>query len=358
MRTVITGRPLATPADPRHERWSTPVRLQAVRRHIAAGSLDAARAELDGLVAADPDSLRVHDLMLDVLELQGDLAAAVLEVRRARHLTTDRGIAPRVRRWLGELAVTDPSWLPRSAGLPGAAADPIPGRILDLVAPATADGASFATWTERSVQARLAAGLHPVVVTTLGSAGTGAGTHEDRTGSLASPTRYRLDLGAAYPLDGPADARLDDAMWLLTRIARRERPAVVQVASRLERPDEVLLGRALRAAFGFPLVVVVGPGRDLATDPDATAAPSLDEGERIAVRVRSTLARGLAAADALLAADEAGAIALRGFGIEPNRITVLPAAAAGEERAGDDLRALGRGYADAYERLTARAATA
>ena len=149
-------------------------------------------------------------------------------------------------------------------------------------------------------------------------------------------------------------------MWLLTRLVRRERPAIVHVASRLERPDEVLLGLGLHAQVGLPLVIALAPGHEPAIAPGSKGAGS-PAGDRIDARVQSTIARCVAAADGLVVADAVGVTALRGLGVNVDRVILLSpevAATPGDRADSDDLRSLGLRYRDVYDRLSGAARVA
>src|SRR5690606_18867998 len=115
----------------------------------------------------------------------------------------------------------------------------------------------YSVRSKYTVEGQLAAGLQPVVVTALGfprQIGVTDAAAEETIGGV----RYlRLDPGADYDFDKPADEYLQDYTEAAAEVVRAEAPAVIHVHSGHRGFEAALVGLALGRHFGIPVVYEV-----------------------------------------------------------------------------------------------------
>ena len=204
--------------------------LAAVQAGVDAGRGSDARRLADDLYAAYPDDRRVITRRSNLLAAAGDVTEALRLVQRlpAPDLRKHLGRADRLA---GTLVETSPGWIPRIAG-PARPMTPAPGTVLHLLkesAPELTNG--FTMRSRYNLLAAREVGIAPVVVTSLGfPRRLGIDEFATEVEHDGIP-HYRLDLGPAYPLDGPFDRILLDQSWLTAQVARRVAPSVIHASS-------------------------------------------------------------------------------------------------------------------------------
>ena len=247
----VTGREVKRPA---RRVAPDPVPWDQIRADLDGDRPTDGLARIDEELAAHPENVRLLTLRRFALSRLGELSASLDALADLRAVADEPALARLERETVARLVETDPRWLPRVPG-PARPVDPRPGVVLHLLkesVPYRQTG--FTTRSRYMVLAQRDAGLTPVVVTQPGfprSAGVaGAAAMEEVDG-----IRYhRLDPGNAYPAERPFDLALRDHSWLAARVAREERPAVIHAASGPRGADGALVGLALGAHLGIPVV--------------------------------------------------------------------------------------------------------
>src|SRR5690606_594541 len=132
----------------------------------------------------------------------------------------------------GRLRETSPSWRPTVPGDPEPLRPAAENKVLHLLKislPYRQSG--YSVRSKYTVEGQLAGGLQPVVVTALGfprQIGVTDAAAEETIGGV----RYlRLDPGADYDFDKPADEYLQDYTEAAAEVVRAEAPAVIHVHS-------------------------------------------------------------------------------------------------------------------------------
>lgn len=179
---------------------------------------------------------------------------------RQRH-AADARVRAHETKELGRLRELDVRWTPT---LPPSdvAYEPVEGRVLHVIkesAPYLTNG-----YTMRSgytVASQLAAGLDPVVVTSLGFPRKELHdvTPDDlETAEVFGVRHHRLDLGPTFPYETvPWDELLEAACVAVQPIVEEERPQLVQAGSGYRGIETALLGLAIARRYGLPFVYEV-----------------------------------------------------------------------------------------------------
>ena len=231
-----------------------PAVLDEIRAQLDADRPAEALARIEEHLIAWPRHVRLLTLRRFALARLGELNASLDALADLRAVADEPALARLERETEARLVETDPRWLPWIPG-PPRRDEPRPGVVLHLLKESVPHRQTgFTTRSRYMVLAQRDAGLTPVVVTQPGfprSAGVeGAQAVEEVEG-----IRYhRLDPGGAYPSERPFDLALRDHAWLAARVARDERPAVIHAASGPRGADGALVGLALGAHLGVPVV--------------------------------------------------------------------------------------------------------
>lgn len=249
---LVTGREVKRPA--RRVDAPDPAVLDRIRADLDGDRPTAALTRIDEELVTRPTNVRLLALRRFALTRLGELSASLDALADLRAVADEPGLARLERETIARLVETDPRWLPRIPG-PARPVDSRPGVVLHLLKESVPHRQTgFTTRSRYMVLAQRDAGLTPVVVTQPGfprSAGvTGAPALE-----VVDGIRYhRLDPGGAYPAERPFDLALRDHSWLAARVGRDERPAVIHAASGPRGADGALVGLALGAHLGVPVV--------------------------------------------------------------------------------------------------------
>ncbi len=319
LRDLVTGRP--------PEAWRgraggpplDPSRIAEARRALDEGRPDEALAAAAEILASHPRTIAAHEIRQAALLRIGEPTTSLAALRTLRRIGDTAERAALDRRLVGMLRESDPGWLPRLAG----AADPIapvsPGRVLHLLKESLPDRQTgFAMRSHHVMAAQRAGGLDPVAVTALGFP-RAAGRVAPAVETIDEIRMHRLDLGASYPADVPSDRYLEDFAWLASGVVHAERPAILHAASGLRGYDMALVGLALRARHGLPLVYEVRSF--LETSWSSREGAGLAEMSR---RRQAAETRAMTEADAVVTIAEAMRHEIVARGIPPERVFVAP----------------------------------
>lgn len=315
-------RPGAGAARPAHREPRVPARaLAEVARATARGDYNRAIELTDELLERHPNSTRVLTLRRQALAPTGSLTERARVLHRLHALTGDDDSRTAERAILGRLIETSPGWLPR---IPGPA-HPITPESDDIVmhlqkasVPYFLTG--FTMRQRYNVMAARDAGVRPVSVTTLGFPRELGIVDFPPYQVLDGIPHYHLDLGPFYPLDQPVDVLLEDQAWLLARLARRIRPAVLHASSGHRGYEFALMGQALREHLGIPLVYEVRSFFEATW----TGDEAWQERGEYYERRHDTETRTMLAADHVITIAEAMREEIIERGIDPDRVSVVP----------------------------------
>ena len=248
----VTGREPKRPA--RRVDAPDPALFEQIRADLDEDRAAEALARIEAGLAERPANARLLSLRRFTLSRLGELNASLDALADLRAVADEPGLGRVERETVARLVETDPRWLPRVPG-PGRRVEPRPGVVLHLLKESVPHRQTgFTTRSQYMVLAQRDAGLTPVVVTPPGFP-RNAGVAGVPALEVVDGIRYhRLDPGGAYPDDRPDDLALRDYSWLAARVARDERPAVIHAASGPRGSDGALVGLALGAHLGVPVV--------------------------------------------------------------------------------------------------------
>jgi len=221
---------------------------------------------------------------------------------------------------LGRLHELTPGWLP---WIPGRR--PVTPASDDVVLVLNKESTPYLTtgFTMRSRYNFLAAkavGIQSEVVTALGFPRLLGVTNAPRRELVDGIPHHRLDLGPDYRLDAPLDRILEDQAWLTAQVAREVRPAIIHASSGHRGYEHALIGQALRAHIGRPLVYEVRSFFESTWSSDDEWSES---GDQYHLRY-DTETRAMMAADHVITIAEAMRAEIVERGVDPDRVTVIP----------------------------------
>jgi glycosyltransferase involved in cell wall biosynthesis len=319
---LVTGRRVrgamsASHREPRIDR----VAFKRAQMALDAGDTEAALERLDALALAHPDSLRVLRLRRDVESRRGSLTAQARTLHRT-HLLDDGPERLRAERMLlGRIIETEPGWLPRIAGPARPVVEPEPGGVLHLLkesSPYLTNG-----FTMRSRYNLIAArdfGLKPTVVTALGFPRLLGVDEFPLLETLDDIPHHRLDLGPHWFADQPFDEILTEQAWLTARLARTVKPSIIHASSGHRGFESALVGAALRAHIGRPMVYEV---RSFFESTWSADTDWNERGEQY-VRRHDADSRAMQGADHVITIAESMRADIIARGVDPDRVTVIP----------------------------------
>jgi glycosyltransferase involved in cell wall biosynthesis len=314
------GRRVAAPGA-RGEPWLDPMVWHRARRAFDQGAYEIALARVESVLARHPDSLKALNLKKDIHTRRGDVSDVVATYRRMRQVQDDPAIAFYERQWLGRLIETDPRWLPRIVG-PTRSVEPRDDRtvmhLLKESVPYLQNG--FTMRSRYTLLSQKAAGLDPFVVTSLGFPRKDGVERFPSTDILDGITHHRLDLGPGYPTDQPFDRLLTDYAWLASKVARRERPAIIHASSGFRGYETALVGMALRDHLRLPLVYEVRSFFETTWTADHDRA-EFNEHFR---RRHDTENRAMKSADVVITISESMREDIAARGVPSDRIHLMP----------------------------------
>jgi glycosyltransferase involved in cell wall biosynthesis len=291
---------------------------------LEAGDLELAAERVAELVKAHPDSIRVLRLRRDIESKQGELSAQARTLHRIQVLDPTPETLRAERMLLGRIIETSTGWLPRIPG-PARPGAPVEGVVLNLLKeslPYLTNG--FTMRSRYNLLAVRDAGLHPEVVTSLGFPRL-------LGGSIPSPVpavenvdgipHHRLDLGSRHlAADLPFDQLLEEQAWLTARVARQVRPAIIHAGSGHRGYETALVGAALRAHIGRPLVYEVRSFFESTWSAD----PRWNERGEQYHRRHAAETGAMRAADHVVTIAESMRDDIIARGVDPDRVTVIP----------------------------------
>jgi glycosyltransferase involved in cell wall biosynthesis len=284
------------------------------------GELEVALRLTEDLVASYPTSTRVLDLRRRALTRTGELTDRARILHRLHVLANspDKGTERAV---LGRIIETAPGWLPTIPG-PRRPIEPESDDIVMHLQKASVPYllTGFTMRQRYNVLAARDAGARPVSVTTLGFPRELGFEDFPPYQVLDGIPHYHLDLGPFYPLDRPVDQVLEDQAWMLARLARKIRPAVLHASSGHRGYEFALMGQALRAHLGIPLVYEVRSFFEATW----TGDEAWQEVGEYYQRRHDTETRTMKAADHVITIAEAMREEIIERGVDPERVTVVP----------------------------------
>ncbi|HXG27144.1 MAG TPA: glycosyltransferase family 4 protein [Candidatus Binatia bacterium] len=297
-------------------------------RELARAALAMERGELEvaneltaDLVTRYPNSRRTLDLRRRVLARMGELTERARILHRVHELSDDPMDLSAERSLLGRILETEPGWLPTIPGPPRPLepeSDDVVMHLQKASVPYLLTG--FTMRQRYNVMSAAAAGVRPVSVTPLGFPRELGFDDFPAYEVLDGIPHYHLDLGPSYPLNRPVDLLLEDNAWLMARVAREVRPAVIHASSGHRGYEFALIGQALRAHLGIPLVYEV---RSFFEATWAGDEAWLELGEYYRRRF-DTETRTMQAADHVITIAEAMREEIIQRGVDPERVTVVP----------------------------------
>jgi glycosyltransferase involved in cell wall biosynthesis len=256
-RDLVVGQEPLVPVKGRREPAIDYGRLRRARAALERGDPAAALAETAAILTEHPTSRRALTLQRDAQFARGDQTARLETVTRLRRLADSPQLAAETVRITTRMRESDPRWTP---WVPGPVR-PIEPRSPDVVLHLLKESlpyrqTGFSLRSQQNLQAAVAVGLEPVVVTQPGFPRDLGVTEVPAWEQVDGIVHHRLDLGPGYR-DVPMDARLETWSWLAARIAHEEGPAIVHAGSGHSGFDAALVGLAVAAHIQRPFVYEV-----------------------------------------------------------------------------------------------------
>ena len=300
------------------------VAMNRAQSALDAGDLDTALQRAEELVAAHPDSIRVLRILRDVQSKQGELSAQARTLHRIQFLDETPETLRSERVLLGRIIETSAGWLPRIPG-PARPVTPADGVVLNLLKeslPYLTNG--FTMRSRYNLLAVRDAGMHPEVVTNLGFPrllGDSVALPVPAVEMVDGIPHHRLDLGPTHLAAAhPFDVVLEEQAWLTARIARRVAPSIIHAGSGHRGFETALVGAALRAHIGRPLVYEVRSFFESTWSADARWN---ERGEQYRRRHDAETA-AMRSADHVVTIAEAMRDDIIARGVDADRVTVIP----------------------------------
>ena len=289
---------------------------------LAAGNADLAIELTEAMIREHPGDRAVLGIRRRAFAARGDMSSVAATIAALRRTGGGDVLADTERQLHGDLAETDARWRPRLRGdrqPTEPRSDRVVLHLLKESRPQRQNG--FTMRSHDNLLAQRAAGWDPVVVTALGFPRSG-GSQVVPVEEVDGIRHHRLDLGAGYPSDGPADLYLEDYAWRTETVAREERPAIVHASSGGRGYETALVGLALGEHLDLPVVYEV---RSLFDGPAPGGSASVATSTRERYRRRdATEVRTMLAADAIVTLAETMKSDMVDRGVPAERIFIVP----------------------------------
>jgi glycosyltransferase involved in cell wall biosynthesis len=317
LRSAGPGKGKASRREPRVSSRALASAALAMER----GQMELADELTRDLVRRHPDSRRALDLRRRALARMGDMTERARMLHRIHELTGTRADWTAERSVLGRMIETEPGWLPLIPGPPRTLVPESDDVVMHLQKASVPYLLTGFTMRQRyNVLAAAGAGVKPISVTPLGFPRELGIEDFPAYEVLDGIPHYHLDLGKSYPLNRPVDQLLEDQAWMMAAIARKVRPAVIHASSGHRGYEFALIGQALRAHLGIPLVYEV---RSFFETTWAGDEAWQEVGEYYRRRF-DTETRTMQAADHVITIAEAMRDEIIERGVDPERVTVVP----------------------------------
>ena len=176
--------------------------------------------------------------------------------------------------------------------------------------------------SRETLRAQVGAGLEPFVVTPYGYPPAGLRRSVPGVEVVDGIRHFRLAPGADITDLADTD-QLSRTADLAAAIARRERPAIVQAASGHRGYEYALVGAALKASLGIPMVYEVRGFLEASWTGDERMAEQAEAAELTRRRL-ATEARLMAIADGVTTLGSAMRDELVARGVPPEKVVVVP----------------------------------
>jgi glycosyltransferase involved in cell wall biosynthesis len=307
-----------------HEPRINRVAFNRAESALESGDLETAGQRVAELVEAHPDSIRVLRLRRDIESKQGALSAQARTLHRIQMLDPTPETLRAERMLLGRIIETATGWLPRIPG-PPRPVEPVEGVVLNLLKeslPYLTNG--FTMRSRYNLLAVRDAGMHPEVVTNLGFPRLLGGSVPSPVAAVEMVDdipHHRLDLGPRHlAADLPFDRLLEEQAWLTAPIARAIRPAIIHAGSGHRGYETALVGAALRAHIGRPLVYEVRSFFESTWSAD----PQWNERGEQYHRRHAAETGAMRTADHVVTIAESMRDDIIARGVDPDRVTVIP----------------------------------
>ncbi|HEY4227218.1 MAG TPA: glycosyltransferase family 4 protein [Candidatus Limnocylindrales bacterium] len=295
--------------------------IRAVEKALDSGDFSLAAELTERLLTRHPGSTRLLHLRRRGLGEMGDVTGRAQVLHRL-HRLTGRGES-----WYAERAVTGriiettPGWLPHIPGPPRPVVPESDDVVLHLIKASVPYFLTGFTMRQRyNMLAAVGAGIRPVAITELGFPRDLGITNAPAYEVLDGIPHHHLDLGPYYRIDGPVDLVLEDQAWLMARLARQIRPAVIHASSGHRGYEFAIIGQALRAHIQRPLVYEVRSFFEATWTGDEAWQ---ETGEQYHRRFE-TESRTMRAADHVITIAETMREEIIERGVDPDRVTVVP----------------------------------
>lgn len=230
--------------------------VQLAREAARAGDHEAAVEILGAPDSVVPDSATARDLRARSLLQMGELTEALASMRVALRFSDAPIRRDRVQRLAARLAETNPHWSPSIGGAVPVDGSPRPGVILHVLKESLPFFERGYTMRSHStLEAQLAAGLTPVVVTSLGFPRVHGVTEFPLVEEVGGVAHHRLDLGPGYlAAEVPHDELYSHQATMVDQVAAEVRPSVIQASSGHHGFELALIGLAVARRRGIPMI--------------------------------------------------------------------------------------------------------
>jgi glycosyltransferase involved in cell wall biosynthesis len=320
MTILSSGRATGEPRSPGQRATDLRMYVSLVRR-VIGGSPATARQIADRLLTRYPD-VRLALLSVAMADAaRGEVSVALASIRRLRSISDTRRLRRYEERLADRLQEMDSAWLPTITSQPRRVDHRGSDVVMHLLKGSLPDRQSGYTIRSREVlRAQQAAGLDPFVVTPYGFPADRPDVPAIET--IDGVAHHRLSPGSPIA-DLPATEVLSRTAAAAADVVVRERPAIIHAASGHRGYDLALVGLALKAHLGVPLVYEVRGFLEASW----TSDPSIADADVPAELTRLRMAaedRVLAAADGITTLGQAMRDELVARGAPPDRIVVVP----------------------------------
>lgn len=224
-----------------------------------------------------------------------------------------------LRNVVGRIRETEPDWLPAVPDVT-TLADPVHGRVLHLLKAAMPHRQSGYTMrSQYIVDSQRAAGLDPVVVTSLGFPPDGD-AEVPAVEVVAGSPYHHLSTPPKRVLKGPLDLYLDAYAEAAAARVADVSPSIIHAHSGHRGYEGALVGLALARAFDLPLVYEVRGFFESLWSRDAAWN---EQGEMYARRI-ATETRCMREADAVVTLSESMRAEIMSRGVDGAKVHVVP----------------------------------